>query len=43
MSAKKNLSKAIDFNLTDTKGRQIRLTDYSEKKSVLLVLMRGFA
>jgi len=43
MSAKKNFSKAVDFTLTDTQGRQIRLADYSKKKSVLLVLMRGFA
>ena len=43
MAEKKGISKAIDFTLTDTLGRQIRLADYSEKKSVLLVLMRGFA
>jgi peroxiredoxin len=43
MNVKKNIVKAIDFTLTDTQGRKIHLADYSEKKSVLLVLMRGFA
>ncbi len=43
MTEKKGISKAIDFTLTDTQGRQIRLSEYLDKKSVLLVLMRGFA
>lgn len=34
--------KAIDFELKDTNGNIVRLSDYSGKKNVILVLMRGF-
>ena len=31
-----------DFSLTDTRGREIRLSDYRGRRNVLLVLNRGF-
>ena len=34
---------APDFELQDTQGDSIRLSDYRGEKIVLLVLMRGFA
>lgn len=33
---------AIDFELTDTQGNLIRLSDYRGKKAVVLVFNRGF-
>jgi peroxiredoxin len=34
---------AKDFNLIDTQGRDIHLSDFRNKKNILLVLVRGFA
>ncbi len=34
---------APDFALTDTQGNTVRLSDYRGKKTVVLVLNRGFA
>ncbi len=34
---------AADFELTDTHGNTIRLSDYRGKKTIVLVLNRGFA
>ncbi len=33
---------APDFTATDTEGRQVRLADFRGKKTVVLVLNRGF-
>ncbi|GAP05518.1 MAG TPA: hypothetical protein DEQ80_03310 [Anaerolinea thermolimosa] len=33
---------APDFELTDTLGRTIRLSDFRGKKFIVLVLLRGF-
>ncbi|HZU86698.1 MAG TPA: redoxin domain-containing protein [Anaerolineaceae bacterium] len=33
---------APDFELVDTQGKTVRLADFSGKKSVVLVLTRGF-
>jgi peroxiredoxin len=33
---------APDFTLTDFKGNEIRLSDFQNKKNVLLVFNRGF-
>jgi peroxiredoxin len=33
---------APDFELVDTQGRTIRLSEFRGKKIVVLVLMRGF-
>jgi len=33
---------APDFELIDTQGKTIRLSEYRDKKIVVLVLMRGF-
>lgn len=33
---------APDFELTDTHGRTVRLSDYRGKQAVVLVLLRGF-
>ena len=33
---------APDFSLTDTKDRQVRLSDYRGEKYVFLVFNRGF-
>jgi peroxiredoxin len=35
--------KAPDFTLVDTKENVIRLSNYEEKKIILLSLIRGFA
>ena len=35
-------SKAPDFNLTDFHGQPVRLSDFFNKKNVLLVFNRGF-
>ena len=34
---------ATDFELTDTSGRAVRLSDYRGKQNVVLVFNRGFA
>jgi peroxiredoxin len=34
--------RASDFRLTDTHGREVRLSDYAGEKYVLLVFNRGF-
>jgi peroxiredoxin len=36
-------SKAPDFDLTDFNGQPVRLSDFFNKKNVLLVFNRGFA
>jgi peroxiredoxin len=33
---------APDFELKDTRGQTIRLSDYRGKKNVVLVFLRGF-
>jgi peroxiredoxin len=33
---------APDFELTDVQGNTVRLSDYRDKKHVLLVFTRGF-
>jgi peroxiredoxin len=33
---------APDFNLIDTQGRTVRLSEHLEKNPVVLVFMRGF-
>ncbi len=33
---------APDFELADTHGRTVRLSDYRGKQPVVLVLLRGF-
>jgi peroxiredoxin len=43
MAEKRQTIEAPDFELKDTLDNKIRLSDYREKKFVLLVLMRGFA
>jgi peroxiredoxin len=43
MAEKRQIKEAPDFDLKDTLDKEIRLSDYREKKFVLLVLMRGFA
>lgn len=34
---------APDFVLTDTKGQEVRLSDYRAKRNVVLSFLRGFA
>jgi peroxiredoxin len=34
---------ALDFELTDTHGRTVRLSDYRSRENVVLVFNRGFA
>jgi peroxiredoxin len=34
---------APDFELLDTQGKKIRLSDFIGKKNICLVLLRGFA
>lgn len=36
------LADAPDFELTDTLGNLVRLSDYLGKQEVVLVLLRGF-
>lgn len=36
-------NKAAEFSLTDTNGNTVRLSDYRNKKHVVLVFNRGFA
>jgi peroxiredoxin len=36
------LADAPDFELTDTHGSTVRLSDYHGKQEVVLVLLRGF-
>ena len=33
---------APDFSASDTEGHQIKLSDYQDKKNVMLVFNRGF-
>ena len=42
MADKKELTIAPDFELVDTKGQSIHLSDYRGKQHVVLVLLRGF-
>jgi peroxiredoxin Q/BCP len=37
------LDKAVDFTLTDTQSSLVKLSDFLEKKNVVLVFNRGFA
>jgi peroxiredoxin len=34
---------AIDFELVDTQGHPVKLSDYKDKSNVVLVFNRGFA
>jgi len=36
------LAEAPDFELADTRGNCVRLSDYRGKQEVVLVLLRGF-
>jgi len=42
MADKKALTTAPDFELSDTKGQTVHLSDYRGKQHVVLVLLRGF-
>jgi peroxiredoxin len=43
MPATPQPSLAADFELTDTTGRTVRLSDYRGRQNVVLVFNRGFA
>ncbi len=43
MKNPKLMEPAGDFELTDTRGNTIRLSDFRGRKNVVLVLNRGFA
>ncbi len=42
MADKKQYKIAPDFNVSDTEGRTVRLSDFKDKKNVMLVFNRGF-
>jgi peroxiredoxin len=42
MSVRDDAAIAPDFELTDTAGKVVRLSDYRGKKHVVLVFNRGF-
>ena len=42
MAERVHASVAPDFELTDTAGQMVRLSDYRGKKHVVLVFNRGF-
>jgi peroxiredoxin len=42
MADRLDAGKAPDFELTDTAGQPVRLSDYIGKKHVVLVFNRGF-
>jgi peroxiredoxin len=43
LSAPPDLGPAPDFDLTDTAGRTVRLSDYAGQRHVVLVFNRGFS
>jgi peroxiredoxin len=42
MIDKKQANNAPEFNVIDSEGRTVRLSDYRDKKNVILVFNRGF-
>lgn len=36
------MTEAPDFSLTDTNGQTVKLSDFRGKRTIVLVLMRGF-
>lgn len=42
MISKEQATVALDFSMTDSEGRTVRLSDYRGKKNVFLVFNRGF-
>jgi len=38
----KQITVAPEFSATDTEGHQIKLSEYQDKKNVMLVFNRGF-